>query len=100
MTTKYRGEKRVSSSRLSSWLDFLNRHIICVFTDNRIGHFPHLDQVVLRGAAEHPRVVQIPAEIRNAIRVATVHEESTQKTEGVSLGRTVREGENGKQRLE
>lgn len=57
-------------------LELLNRHVCGVPSYNGIGSVPYLDQVVLRRTAHEPRIIQVPAEIRDSIRVTAMHEKS------------------------
>ncbi len=78
---------RICSPRLTSLLlQLLDWHVIRLLAHNSIRHFPHLDQVVLRCAAQDPWVIQVPAEVGDSIGVATMHEESSRC---VSLGKVL-----------
>ena len=75
---KYVPRHNLSCSIMSHLLlQLLNRHIISVLPNNCIRYLPNLYEVIFCRATEHPRIVQIPAKVRYAVRVAAVHEESS-----------------------
>ena len=60
-------------------LQLLHGDILLVLAHYGIGHLPHLNEVVLSRTADHPRIVRVPTEVRDAIRVAAVHEQSSRR---------------------
>lgn len=57
---------------------FLSGNVLQVLAHNSIRDLPHLKQIVLRCRAKNPRVIEVPAEVGNAVGVTTVHEEPKQ----------------------
>ena len=55
-------------------LNFTFQHIR---VRNRLGRFENLNLVVFSRCEDDPRIVRVPAEIGNAVRKTTVHEQST-----------------------
>lgn len=58
-----------------SSLNLIHRDIFRIFSNNRFGYFPDLDEIVLSSAAHNPWLIQVPGEIRHAVGVTTVHKQ-------------------------
>lgn len=63
----------------SDILPILPRH-------NRTSHLPNLNQIVLRRTANHPRIIPIPTEITDSIRMAAMHEQQFRRPIFTILG--------------
>ena len=57
-------------------LQLLDRYIIRILAHNSVCHFPHLNQIVFRCAAQHPWIVHIPTKVGYPVGVTAMHEES------------------------
>lgn len=66
-------------------IKLVHRDIFEIFSDNRLGHFPYLNQVVFCCATDYPRFGLIPAEISDMIGVTTVHEQ----TKAISISEAI-----------
>jgi len=66
-------------------IKFVHRDIFEVFADDRLGHFPYLDEIVFRCTANHPWFGLVPAEVGNMISMATVHEQTASVSTGARI---------------
>lgn len=60
-------------------VEFVDRQLIVVLTDNGVSYLPDLQHVVFSCAGYQPWLVGVPAEISQVIGMSSVHEKAGEK---------------------